>query len=370
MTHLTDAPQRPAIAPVRRPPADSPKFWLWLGAGSIALHAVLLLGVHWLNFRASLGTTTADVPIDLIELPSETLPPTSEFTTPDSGLSAPSTAVPQPQVEPAAPAAPAPGDITAPPEDTQASPSAPAPAEAAPPPTPVPAPAETVVPPTPAPTPAEAAPLPDPVPPVLPGSLPPFAQEPGDETEGSNSATEPEGESAPAPDVPSGGISVPPAPAVDPGESDAPGGSQNSEGELPGVEVPTEVEPAGFVANVSASPIPPDEATDIPDQIAQPIAPSQNFVNDAAFACPVTPDVLNYSGAAVELRVIINTDPGDRSAGYVDVNNIVVLQSSGSTAYDDLAACLLREWRFQQATTAGVSPDRSEVIVSVRIQPE
>jgi len=364
MTHLTDAPEQPAIA-VRKPrPTESPRFWLVLALGSIALHAGLLLSMRWLNLRASLAVSAANpVPVELIEIAPDAAPPVEAIEPAPAASSAPLTADSVPPTVEAAPpgsAVPAAPEIAAQPpsEFTESLPQP----SAAPVPSAPTAPSES---PSPVPPPSPSSPAPTPP----PEAIDPAAEPPPDST------PEPTQPQLPNPDGLPGGLT--PAP-IDPGLSeglpdDTPDpmtGGNGTEGNLPSVDVGSEVTPARFVASVSASPIPPEEATDIPEQIAQPIESRRDFVNDAATsACEVAPEVMGYLGAPADFRIVIDTDPNDPSVGYIAPDEITLRQTSGSPAYDDLAACLLRDWEFRPAISQGTPPPSSEIIISVRIDP-
>lgn len=110
---------------------------------------------------------------------------------------------------------------------------------------------------------------------------------------------------------------------------------------------------------VAASP--PDLPDLLPlEQAAQPQPDVQRFLTNSQLPpCDVTPEAVFFLGKTVALRV--TTD----AAGQV-VQTVTEV-SSQNLAYDELAACLVQNWRFKPAIIRG-QPARSDgLIIQIKI---
>jgi hypothetical protein len=312
-----------------------------VAAGSLVMHLLLLLGVWNLDAQiASVSSTSDSVPVELIEIAPESagsIETTGTATSQPSGDPGSSSLVSPNTVSPAIEAEPAPSTIVEPrsslsaPTLTQAPAQPTASAEWSRPPDPV----------TPIPT-AAPTPIPEQVsstdavngtsPPLQPAEPDPFA-----------------GMENPEPLQPE------PQPSLDSGES----------GELlQDLVVRQQIAPARIVASVtSAQP----GIQDIQDQPAQPKFDTSPVItlDPTEYGCAVLDaEGFRYLGQAVEFQVVIATVSPE--LGVISAPP-TLRSGSGSETYDQVAACLLQEWEFYPAVTAGESPELSELIVRVRI---
>ncbi|MDX2215973.1 MAG: hypothetical protein SFY66_22095 [Oculatellaceae cyanobacterium bins.114] len=138
------------------------------------------------------------------------------------------------------------------------------------------------------------------------------------------------------------------------------GGSEGSD--LPGVSISQNPAPASFVANITTSPLPIGQARDIPDQIAEPMTQSQEFISDPAQSeCIITPEVTRYFGETVSIEVVIDNQ------GQVEQTFPQEL-SGESQEYTAFAECLVKRWDFKPAISGGEAV-YSNLIVSITISP-
>ncbi|MBD2090797.1 hypothetical protein H6F67_13150 [Microcoleus sp. FACHB-1515] len=375
MTSLKDTKQS-AIAPFRQQPTESRRFWLILGGGSIALHLVLLLGLRWMNFRATVATATADpTSIELVEL--APAPEVGEAIAPADESAAP---LPPPD-QPVAPSAPAPSAAPpAPPvpEIAVAPPFIPEPSPVAPPLQPAPIPGEVTPSPLPTPSPSPPpAPLPSPTlsptPPSVPSAPPTPESTPTEPARPTPTTPEtvapPPAQSGESPSAPSNESEPSGQPEQD--GSSEPGTGESQGGILEGLPpVPEYEAPPSFTASViSVSP----PSTDIPQQIAQPIVARRDFLNDGSeTACSATPGVIAAWGTPVQFRVRVDRSSNNPDIGRVGSDGVTTLQRSGNNEYDALADCLVREWEFRPPDTEAAAENEapsSEVIVTMQINP-
>ena len=376
---------------------DPPKLWRNVFAGSVGVHLLLLLTVPTL-LQAVAGQSEAGMqvttPIELVDLDS-------------LGVGSPaivgegSTVTDAANTDAANPAAAIP----------TASTQAPAPA-IAPPPTPVPqsaipsafaptalgsdrplaqSPTPVLSPPPPAPQPSISpnpspstltSPLPQPsIPsdianPTESASSPDPLPEPSSPAIGQPEIGQPEiGEPAPSqsdlgetlPDAPnpySGEVATNPIP----GGGVAGTGNPDASGNTPGaglseVSVNSQGLPTSLtVSVVRTSQLPPSETADTPDQSAILLANSFTVVADPTQpgACQITPESVNFFGATVAMRVTVALDGR--------VSETPIRQSSGSTEYDNLASCLVKQnLRFTPASTAGIATPSDNLVVSITV---
>lgn len=269
------------------------------------------------------------------ELPSDApLPPASTEAAPDIPQFVPSDLTPAPSTfNPSAPIPPSDFPL----EEPVQSPPFNSPA---PPPSPVaPAPQPNI--PTPLPDPSR---LPDPFPSDAVGSTGPL---PGGL---------PDPNAIPGPDL----IQLPNPPVV---QNPVPGGGDST---LPGAD-PGAGEPAGppgYVASLSASAVPLDQATDLPDESARPVNTTVSVSTNPLVpgSCPFSPDLDGSLGAAVSLNIVVEANG--------QVSNITSVDASGvSLGYLEFAQCVIRQAQFTPATTAGTTV-ASNLIVTVSLSRE
>ena len=116
--------------------------------------------------------------------------------------------------------------------------------------------------------------------------------------------------------------------------------------------IPTQI-PSYLTANLTTL-VPPVS------QLEQPAQPQLNvrrfLTNSQLPPCTVTPEVLYFLGKTVAMRVTTNTNG--------QVMQTVTEESSQNLAYDELATCLVRNWDFKPATA---QPTASRLFVWITI---
>lgn len=388
LSNATDLTLPDSISPLSRRYADPPALWAIVAIGSLAIHVVLLLGMRWLNVRVSLGQSETDLvpieimsaaPQDVVSQAADSAPVIGTTASPENSASLPlaqSTAtsdIAVPNVE-----AP---DIAVP---DIAVPNAEAPdiaaqrriadrltPEAIAPPYPNTNPGSVATPPpeTPdspsrfqAPTPQTSRLSPT-------GNTADSIVPPSDRTNsnGSNDSTTASRPNSGSPTSNSTGS---------PSSSTPPSSESSGQGEpvIPPVTVARQASATRVVVNLNVSPIPAsDSPSDLigPDgQIARPKNLNPEFViNPTNSDCLLDGDSFNYLGKVLEFYLEIETIAPDR--GRVVGEPRLRGDSSGSTGYDQLAACLLRQVDFYPAftptPTGNLSPPSSEIVVQIKI---
>jgi TonB family protein len=369
MAELTNAPKPTRFPLIRKPESESPLLWLSLAAGSIAFHLILLLITLPLAVRLSAQQQSQEpTAIDLVELPPETAPSTlteappaesrpeaapasvPEATEPAAEPS-PAPAQPEPPVEPDAPIFPPLSQTPLTPAPLPSNSPTPIPPSPSPRPREIPSPSPSPEPPDP-----EPSPSPEPSRPVAPSPAPPDPE------------TDPAPQPNPEPDPdPADALPDLPAPPIENGSEsglDEPTSPSDSESELdlPDVAISDEVTPANWTANLlNVGTIPASEdPTDIPEQPAIPNGDSLTVTADPlTSSCDAEPEAYQFFGQPVELQVAI-----DETGQIFD--KVQIRQSSGNSAYDDLAACLIREWEFTPAVSGG-QPIASNLVIVITI---
>lgn len=404
MTEFLDARNPFTVGEITpRRHVDSPRLWLGVLSGSIAIHLLLLLLALPLLVRIVQGSLKPsaqnDVPVELVQLPPEGIeaepsfnptgenpvrPPADDPALASNGMA--SAAPPQPFLPPAQPfqddrplepalqepfsddpaIAPPPQGETRPLEQLQpVEEPAEEPAEG-----PVEEPWNTLptqprtepsqgetdeieprrnpqLPPVP---PADSSPpLADPIPlptPEFGGNLP----ESGDPIA-----------SNPAPDTGDLG-------QIDnPGTIPAPNGDGEVDGTLPEVGVSDRPQATSYIVTMGVDPLPPNEATDIAEQPATPQTVRQDFTynpaggNAGLSSCEVGPEVVPALGQTVAMQVVVD------ATGQV-VETVLRPESAGvGEPYATLAQCLVRQWKFNPASNQGVPVADSNLVVSIQV---
>lgn len=107
---------------------------------------------------------------------------------------------------------------------------------------------------------------------------------------------------------------------------------------------------------------------EIPDELAQPKETTQSIETSAiAGECLLKPEATNFYTQTVKMRLAISEQ------GQV-IGQPLVVQSSGSEAYDELAQCVIKRWEFIPAYN--IQQDNSKNFVAsnldvpVRIDPK
>lgn len=104
--------------------------------------------------------------------------------------------------------------------------------------------------------------------------------------------------------------------------------------------------PSHLTASLTTTPELSEDNQHLLDKVAQPEPEVQRFSsNPTTSPCVVTPEAVQFLGKAVEMKVM--TDEAGR------VLHTVTQESSDSKAYDDLATCLVQNWRFTPAIARG-----------------
>jgi hypothetical protein len=358
LSNATDSTLPDLTSPPRRY-ADPPALWAIVAVGSLAIHAMLLLGIRWFNIQVSLSQPETDtVPIEIVDaIPQENSTPTLSSTASSPDASSP-LAQPTATLDPAAPNL----EVQRQPVDRSSS-------AAIAPPYPDPNSASTATP-TPQTTPnSSSRPQVNPTPqPAIPSPSP--------SSSGSSGSSElPSDESDhPGSSGNTGSVSDRPSPPAAPGNTDTspinpPGQTGDN---LPTASVDRQAAPSSYTASLvsveSNLVTLGDQPRDNLEQIAQPKVRSRNFASDpsgsGAATCPTEPEIIPYLGQTVELWAEIQMT--DRDNGQVINTRIRV--TSGSDAYDNFADCLLRSWEFRPASDQGQSPPSSEVVVQIKIE--
>ncbi|NET38965.1 MAG: hypothetical protein F6K19_44495 [Cyanothece sp. SIO1E1] len=118
-----------------------------------------------------------------------------------------------------------------------------------------------------------------------------------------------------------------------------------------------------------------DNGRDLTDKPAQPQNTYQSFTSDQFIStCLPNPDSISALGSSVALRIVVGpTNPSAIELGperiVVDTPPPQIERSSGNQAYDQLAICLLKDWKFLSASNNedGVEAPLSELIVDVQL---
>lgn len=397
MTRLTDSTDQTESADYRRH-IDPPHLWLAVIAGSLAIHLLLALTLRWWSIRVAIAQPSESgvTPVELVEVGPEAI---SEAASPDDLVATAPEATAQDSATASTPADNATAElepgVTAmiPNIDSSVLPDvtpAPSPSpELLPPPQASPIVSQPNLPFTP-PTLPSSTPIPNQVPNT--SQVPPAADNnqapaPPDSSNGtppdsSNIPTEPQ---QPAGELPAENPE-PADPSQNPGE-DTTGTPDGSTGEAEGeatnnpaplptndgtgepiaqVPVSQEATPAQFQASLSVSA--PTGVGDIPDRLAIPEGTSQSFFSDAAsaFGCFLDPESVRYFGQSVTLRIAID------DKGQVVSDATVIQEPSGSSAYDQLARCVISTWKFSPASNRQNEVDVpvfSNLDVKVTISP-
>lgn len=288
----------------------------------------------------------APLPIQLVTLPADQVtsgqPTENTDAEPAAATSTASADTPTPIAAQTAPPDTAPPRVdpapVRPPVETATNPSAELAAPpvdsppVAPAPRPIPAPA--------APAPAAVSPAPPrPAPPVSP--VPEVSRPPGAETP-PRAEPPPRVETPPQSAQPPAAVEVPPSTGAP-----APGGGAGQGGQ---------VVPVGLRLDPNGRDI-PDTAPQLLGSAAiamQPLASSCGFANLDALLAGVT-------ATSVQMQVRVETSG--------DISDARLLQSTGSSAVDDLVSCVVRQrLRLQPASSAGVPQITDAYILEARIQ--
>ncbi|HEY9747420.1 MAG TPA: hypothetical protein V6C63_01865 [Allocoleopsis sp.] len=375
MTRLTDSTAQTRSADWRRH-VDPPHLWLTVISGSLVIHLLLAFSFWW-SIRVAIAQSSANgaTPIELVDLGSGAA---IEAAHNDLAGTTPTTTTGQDNATATAPAdgeppALEPGTTAIIPESVDAStplaiaPSANPNPDPSQPDQPTPGNPQARLPFTPPVLPrSEPSPVPeqdtsqappDPnntnTPPSTSSNIPNESQPPLEETptepQGQIDPTSNNGEGTPGtPNDPLSGTEgeTATAPAPFPPTTDnsaPPPASESPDGPIAQVPVSQEATPAQFQASVSASA--PSGVGDIPDRLATPQFTSQAFFSDAtaAFGCSLDPESVRYFGQSVTLRIAIDDQ------GQVLGDDTVIQEPSGSNAYDQLARCVISNWKFNPA---------------------
>lgn len=404
MKQLTDNPEEDTQSPnltdawMPRRRTESPWFWVQLVGGSLVFHGALLAIALPLTARLSAASQSGvPTPVEFVELSEPS----------------PKPIVSQPPTEPAVAAAPAPEEPiptqtvfneTISPNEISFAPE-PSPTIL---PLPIPAPEVSPSPeasPEPSPSPeirtetpfetAAAIPQPDSLPlPVLPSSSPASlspqppqpeqrAPEPTPESSAPKPLSDTNSDRPPSESLPTDttATSLPlPDPAPQPETPPSDPGLQTTtiDTPIPNVSesiaaVPSTVDsdnlnsansepadPVGVTLSLSSSSrVAPagDEPVETLE-LARPVNNTSTFLPDpSTSACQVTPEVLNHVGTAIALQITTKAEQ-DKP---LDVR---IYQSSGSLDYDQLATCLVKEWRFESATALNTGGTERQAIAS------
>lgn len=417
MKQLTDNPEETQSSDLthsrmpRKPRTESPWFWVQLVGGSLVFHGTLLAIALPFSARLSAASQSDPTPVEFVELSESSPPavnqPSTKSTASITSSSAPATLPPSPSNETIPPS-----DISFAPEPTPAIPRSPIPSpepllpESSPEPSPEISPSSEIQTETPFET-AAVPPQPDSLPlPVLPSASPP---QPSPEP----LVTQQTSEAAPevlSPEVPTPAPSVPeapldrssdrpqpefpptdttatalPTPASIPQPETLPSapGLQTTTIDTPVPDVsesiavaPSTVDsnnlnsanseaaaPVGVTLSLSSSSQVAPDGNELVEtlEVARPSNNSSTFLPDpSASACQVTPDVLNRVGTPITLKITTDNKEGKP----MDVG---VYQSSGSPDYDQLAACLVREWHFEPATALNADETQRLAIASDKL---
>lgn len=359
MTQLTQPKNSPQPPTSHRRKSDPPWLWVALMSGSVAVHAVLLaLSLPALTRIAERPVDSASIAVDFVELPDEAS---------SIGLSD------QPKQVDSSGANSA-GDAPDALENLPASAT-----------TSLPVPDPTAIGfasevPTTFTTPAPAAPLPSPEP-ITPDPPPeaPFTA-PASEIPDSAPPTSEAPNSEVSP-LPSSVGAIPPLPTTSPtppGFStipiDIPVPDVSATLPLPGANVdPSTLSQTGvnqtatpvrLLASLTFDRIPADEAGDDPEQLAAPIddIATQEIADPRTSPCfsAIQPEALRSLGTSVGFQV--STDPTGA------ITQTLLRESSQNAAYDALAQCLVQQWQFNPATTAGEPVASNALLVRITIE--
>jgi TonB family protein len=129
---------------------------------------------------------------------------------------------------------------------------------------------------------------------------------------------------------------------------------------LPQVNADRVVVPATLTANLATDPTTSEVVEGAADAIAHPTREVQTFPSDPTTSpCLVTPAAMQFLGATVAMQVSIDEQG--------KVVKTITRQSSQSPAYDDLAACFVKNWGFEPAIAQGKPVPNDALIVKITI---
>jgi TonB family protein len=425
MKQLTDNPEENTQTSVltdsrmhRKRRTDSPWLWVRLVGGSLVFHGALLAIALPLTARLSAASQAGSpTPVEFVELsepspeptvtsqppiesaaPSEpapeppvpkqpaneTIPPSDIAFAPEPSPTISPSPIPSPEVSPSPESSPEPSPEISPSPEVQA--ETPFETAAVPPqpdslPLPVPSasPAEPS-PESPQPEPRASEPTPESATPETPDPEAPTPEPSAPEAPSGTNSDRPQPESLPANTTATATPPEPGLPASQPETLPSEPGLQTTPIDTPVPDVsgsiaaaPSTVNsdqlnsanseaaaPVGVTLSLSGSSrVAPrgDEPVETLE-VARPTNNSTSFLPDpSASACQVTPDVLNHAGTPIALQVTT-----DEQGKVMDVRTE---KGSGSTDYDQLAACLVKEqWRFEPATVLNADRSRRQAIAS------
>jgi len=346
--NMTGLAQPPPAGRLRH--QDPPRLWRNIVAGSVGMHLLLLLALPSLlqpvDSQSQAGTQ-APTPIELIDLAQVGINSQAAGEG-DAAIDAPNPDAPNPDAP--NPDAPNPeasaANVPATAQSTQTAPlSAFAPTALA---------GDRTDPPSAA---------PNPLPPLSPNP-PPDPANPDEPTASRENLPEAENPDLPLPVV---GESLPDAPNLNPG-NEAGGDLSLGEGSAdggdpdPAVNIPSQVTLPSLTGVVSISQLPPNETADPPDRSAVLLNDSFTVIADPTRPgdCELTPESVNFFGATVAMQVIVEQNGR--------VSEAPIRRSSGSTEYDNLASCLVKQnLRFTPASSSGGVILRSNLVVSITV---
>jgi len=333
---MTGLAQPPPAGRLRH--QDPPRLWRNIVAGSVGMHLLLLLALPSIlqpvDSQSQAGMQ-APTPIELIDLAQVGINSQA------AGEGAAATDAPNPDApNPEASAA----NVPATAQSTQtAPPSAVAPTALV----------------GDRPDPPSAAPNP----PSLPSSNPP-----PDPTNPENPGLPPPVVGTPLPDAPNPYPGDVAREGSSPGEGLAGAGNPDASGSTPGAglsEISINSQPSPTSLNVSVvsiSQLPPNETADTPDQSAVLLTNSFTVIADPTQSgdCELPPESVNFFGETVAMQVIVEQNGR--------VSEAPIRRSSGSTEYDNLASCLVKQnLRFTPASSSGGVILRSNLVVSITV---
>lgn len=358
----------------RKRQTRSPGFWLFLAGGSVLLHLILIGLVEGLSYRPPLqGAAETVLPVDWVELPDSVLSSSAAVTS--SAITPGSTAVITPTADlaqfteagseaalnnsAAIPSLPSQeGESTRANAEFVAPVAVSAPASVVPPnfaaieevePETLAAPTEKEV---------DQTPLPSPAPTNSPQA---------EQTSRQLQATQPpdnpsqpfEIEERPIPlPQPSPLIATQPidVPVPDVMETLPPEAEKDMGTVTEQIAVPSELTASLTTALPEASDPPLDEAA-YPKQEVQTFA-----ANSTSSPCMMSPEAVPFLGKTVAMQVMT-----DESGQVVDT---VTQESSQSTAYDELATCLVKNWDFEPAIAQGQPVATDGLVVRITIEAD
>lgn len=328
---------------------ESPVFWAVVFASSLLIHIVLALGIRSL--------------LQTVQVPMEPEPIAVEFAE-ATDASSPQPKQPPSQVSPSnpppsqssnagstsAPADPPPTRLSGTSSSSAIAPATPEPVR--------PVQSSPPIPSAPSRPQSTASPAPPPTPtnPVPNRAAPP------------NSATSPLNTrpSSPPPEGPiASGIRLPDVPGV-PNPANNPGATARSSNRpINPLDIPKTPTPTKFLAQIQL--LPEAEKSAIADSTADaPVTiqgePSKELISDTS-TCLLTPEAVSTFGKAVVLTVSL-----DEQGRLQGEPTVLDQSSSGNSRYDELAACVLKQWTFSPAYKQIDQQTRSSKPATIRVQ--